>query len=128
MLRCTKHERRTWGSGMNQIATAQRTGRASAANADPKLAIRQVGPTFGAEVSGMPIHGDVSPELLTEFISLLHRYRVLIVPAASADPAVPDVGLDPADLVAFIRRLGPLEIHSRFENTFTAHREAFSVR
>jgi alpha-ketoglutarate-dependent taurine dioxygenase len=93
---------------MNQIA----------ASASPTLTIRPVGPTFGAEVNGMPIHGDVSPELMAQFISLLHRYRVLIVP---------DLTLDPGDLVAFSRRLGPLEIHSRFENTLPQHREVFCV-
>lgn len=87
-------------------------------DANATLAVRQVGPTFGAEVSGMPIHGEVSPELLTQFISLLHCYRVLIVP---------DLDIGPADLVAFSERLGPLEIHSRFENTLPAHREVFCV-
>jgi alpha-ketoglutarate-dependent taurine dioxygenase len=85
---------------------------------DAALSVRPIGPTFGAEVSGMPIEGDVSPELLTQFISLLHRYRVLIVP---------EIDIDPTDLVAFSARLGPLEIHSRFENTLPAHREVFCV-
>ena len=31
----------------------------------------------------------------------------------------------PADLVAFSRRLGPLEIHSRYDNTHPEHREIF---
>ena len=66
----------------------------------------------------MPIHGDVSPELLAQFVALLHRYRVLIVPEAAVAPG---------DLVAFSRRFGPLEIHSRFENTLPAHREVFCV-
>jgi taurine dioxygenase len=85
---------------------------------DAALTVQQVGPTFGAEVSGMPINGDVSPELLTQFISLLHRYRVLIVP---------ETAIHPNDLVAFSARFGPLEIHSRFENTLPAHREVFCV-
>ncbi len=85
---------------------------------DPVLTVRQVGATFGAEVTGMPIHGDVSPELLAQFVALLHRYRVLIVPEAAVAPG---------DLVAFSRRFGPLEIHSRFENTLPAHREVFCV-
>jgi alpha-ketoglutarate-dependent taurine dioxygenase len=97
---------------MNQIA------RADSLAVDPVLAVRQIGQTFGAEVTGIPIHGDVSPELLTQFVSLLHRYRVLIVP---------EVEVEPADLVAFSRRFGPLEIHSRFENTLPAHREVFCV-
>jgi alpha-ketoglutarate-dependent taurine dioxygenase len=82
------------------------------------LTARQIGPTFGAEVEGMPIHGDVLPELLTQFVALLHRYRVLVIPHANVDPA---------DLVAFSGRFGPLEIHSRFDNTLPAHREVFCV-
>lgn len=66
----------------------------------------------------MPIHGEVSPELLAEFISLLHRYRVLIVPEARVDPEA---------LVAFSRRLGPLEMHSRIENTLASHPEIFCI-
>ncbi len=85
---------------------------------DILLTARPIGPTFGAEVSGMPIHGDVTPELLTQFIAFLHRYRVLIVPAANVAPA---------DLVAFSRRFGPLEIHSRFDSTLPDHREVFCV-
>src|SRR5580658_6576652 len=97
---------------MNQVS------RKDQLTTDPVLAVRQIGQTFGAEVTGMPIHGDVSPELLAQFVSHLHRYRVLVVP---------DVEVEPADLVAFSRRFGPLEIHSRFENTLPAHREVFCV-
>jgi len=100
---------------MNQIAMTHPSGGYSK---DAVLSIRQIGPTFGAEIGGMPIHGDVSPELLAQFIAALHRYRVLIVPG---------LDLSPEDLVAFSRRLGPLEIHSRFENTLPAHREIFCV-
>ncbi len=82
------------------------------------LTAKPVGQTFGAEVSGIPIHGEVAPELLTQFIAFLHRYRVLVVPGAKVSPA---------DLVAFSRRFGPLEIHSRFENTLPEHREVFCV-
>ncbi|HEY0181777.1 MAG TPA: TauD/TfdA family dioxygenase [Rhodopila sp.] len=88
------------------------------AGRDAVLSVRPIGPTFGAEVTGMPIHGDVSPELLTQFISLLHRYRVLVVP---------ETAVEPSDLVAFSARFGPLEIHSRFENTLPAFREVFCV-
>lgn len=89
-----------------------------AATSAATLTARQIGPTFGAEIEGMPIHGDVTPELLATFVSYLHRYRVLVVPAAYVAPA---------DLVAFSRRFGPLEIHSRFDNTLPAHREIFCV-
>ncbi len=85
---------------------------------DGTLTARPIGPTFGAEVTGMPIHGNVAPEMLTQFIALLHRYRVLVVP---------EIMLDPADMVAFSARFGPLEIHSRFDNTLPAHREIFCV-
>jgi len=102
----------TQGRHMNQVS------RKDQLTADPVLAVRQIGQTFGAEVTGMPIHGDVSPELLAQFVSHLHRYRVLVVPEVEAEPA---------DLVAFSRRFGPLEIHSRFENTLPAHREVFCV-
>ena len=85
---------------------------------DGTLTTRPIGPTFGAEVTGIPIHGNVAPEMLTQFIALLHRYRVLVVP---------EIMLDPADLVAFSARFGPLEIHSRFDNTLPAHREIFCV-
>lgn len=99
---------------MNQVTAVKLTG----GDGDEAIAVRQIGPTFGAEITGMPIHGDVSPELLTQFIAALHRYRVLIVPG---------LDLDPGDLVAFSRRFGPLEIHARFQNTLPKHREVFCV-
>jgi taurine dioxygenase len=106
---------------MNQLTAMTATGQAISGHTvsrEATLGIRQIGPTFGAEVTGIPINGEVTPELLTQFVSALHRYRVLIVP-----------GLDlvPGDLVAFSRRFGPLEIHSRFENTLPEHREVFCV-
>lgn len=82
------------------------------------ISARQIGLTFGAEIAGMPVHGDASPEALSQFVAFLHRYRVLIVPGLS---------LEPADLVAFSRRFGPLEIHSRFENTLPEERHIFCV-
>jgi alpha-ketoglutarate-dependent taurine dioxygenase len=82
------------------------------------LHAQQVAPGFAAVVPGMPIHGDVDSALLGQFIAHLHTYRVLVVPR---------LALDPADLVAFSRRFGPLEIHSRFENTLPVHREVFCV-
>jgi alpha-ketoglutarate-dependent taurine dioxygenase len=82
------------------------------------LTARQIAPTFAAELRGIPIRGDLGPEQLTQFVSLLHRYRVLVVPEANVAPA---------DLVAFSRRFGPLEIHSRFDNTLPKHREIFCV-
>ena len=84
----------------------------------PALTARQIALTFAAEIEGMPIHGDVSPELLTQFVSLLHRYRVLVAPGDLSSPAA---------LTAFGRRFGKLELHARFENTLPAQREIFCV-
>ncbi len=80
--------------------------------------IRQVAPSFAAEIVGMTIAGDMPEMGVAQFRDSLHRYRVVIVPGQS---------LAPADLVAFSRRLGPLEIHASFENTLPDHREVFCV-
>ncbi len=92
---------------MNHIATK-----------DAALAVRPIGPTFGAEVAGMPINGDVSPELLAQFISFLHRYRVLVVPQANVGPRRPR-GVQPP-----VRAAGnpqPVRQHP------AEHREVFCV-
>ncbi len=81
-------------------------------------AIRQVAPSFAAEIVGLTISGDMPDAALAQFRDALHRYRVVIVPGQS---------LAPADLVAFSRRLGPLEIHASFDNTLPDHREVFCV-
>ena len=60
----------------------------------------QVATTFAAEVIGMPTRGDVGLGLMAELISLLHRYSALVVPAGRVDPA---------DMVAFSRRIGLLK-------------------
>src|ERR1051326_2871151 len=111
---CCNAQQMTVGAAMDQIAPLSQGGLEKNAT----LTVRPIGTTFAAEVIGMPIRGDVVPELLTQFISALHRYRVLVVSG---------LDLDPIDLVAFSRRFGPLEIHSRFENTLPSHREVFCV-
>jgi alpha-ketoglutarate-dependent taurine dioxygenase len=40
---------------------------------------------------------------------------------------MPATGLDPRDLLAFSGRFGPLEIHTRFENTLPKSREVFCM-
>ncbi|MBN8908910.1 MAG: TauD/TfdA family dioxygenase, partial [Rhodospirillales bacterium] len=82
------------------------------------LQSRPLAPSFGAELSGMPIHGDVSDDDLRAFVDALHRHRVLLL-------RVP--GLDPADLVAFSKRMGPLELHAAVEAQHPAHPEIFCV-
>ncbi|WP_158742926.1 TauD/TfdA family dioxygenase [Acidisphaera sp. L21] len=91
---------------------------ADAIQAAPGITVRQVAPSFAAEVAGVPIHGDVGEAQLDTLVDLLHRFRVLIVP---------EIAVTPGDLVAFSRRLGPLEIHSNIENTLRDHREVFCV-
>lgn len=88
------------------------------AELDDGLAVRQVAPSFAAEIAGMPVHGEVDARLFARLVGLLHRYRVLVVPG---------LRLEPGELVAFSRRFGPLEIHASFENTLPAHREIFCV-
>jgi taurine dioxygenase len=109
---------RAGGSATIERASTRRSAMNHAPSTYQRLTVRPIGPTFAAEVTDMPVHGDVAPEQLQDFITLLHRYRVLVVPAGS---------LDPADLVAFSHRFGPLEIHSRIENTLPGHREVFCV-
>jgi taurine dioxygenase len=82
------------------------------------VTVRPLGTTFGAEVAGLPIRGDIAPHLLARFIDLLHRYRVLVVP---------QIALDPAAQVAFSRRLGALELHAAATATLPGHPEIFCV-
>jgi alpha-ketoglutarate-dependent taurine dioxygenase len=82
------------------------------------VAIRKVATTFGAEVSGIPISGDIPAASLARFIDLLHENRMLLVPR---------IALEPADQVAFSRRLGPLELHAASAAILPAHPEIFCV-
>lgn len=50
------------------------------AGLDDGLAVRQVAPSFAAEITGMPVHGEVDAGLFARLVGLLHRYRVLVVP------------------------------------------------
>jgi alpha-ketoglutarate-dependent taurine dioxygenase len=82
------------------------------------LQVRPLGGTFGAEIIGMPIAGDVPQTLFDAFVDLFHRHRVVLVRGLS---------LDPADLVAFSRRFGTLEIHAQTASTYPSHPEIFCV-
>lgn len=82
------------------------------------LPYRQIAPTFGAEIRNVPIRGDIDAAALQSFIDALHSHRILLVA---------QIALDPADLVAFSKRLGPLEIHASVENTLPTHPEVFCV-
>ncbi len=89
-----------------------------AAITESGLTVTPVAPTFGAEVAGLPIRGDVDDRLFRAFVDILHRHRFVLVRG---------LDLDPADQVAFSRRLGPLEIHARVGNTLPQHPEIFCV-
>lgn len=82
------------------------------------LTVTPVAETFGAEVTGLPIHGDVEDRLFVAFLAILHDHRFVLVRG---------LDLHPAAQVAFSKRLGPLEIHARVGNTLPAHPEIFCV-
>lgn len=83
------------------------------------LAIRPLaGATFGAELPGQRIAGDVPQDEIDFFLDALSRHRILLV------RGVPN---DPAAQVAFSKRLGPLELHSHATATHPRHPEIFCV-
>ncbi len=82
------------------------------------VTVRPVAATFGAEVTGIPIAGNVAPETLARFVDLLHEHRLLVVP---------EIALEPGEQVAFSRRLGPLELHASQTATLPSHPEVFCV-
>lgn len=88
----------------------------AAAPAAP-IGIRPLTPVFGAEITGLPIRGDVDDARFAAFMAALHRHGVLLVR---------DVPRDDAQQVAFSRRMGPLEIHAS-PFTLADHPEVFCV-
>jgi taurine dioxygenase len=76
------------------------------------------GASFGAELPGWRIAGDVPEIAMDGFRAALHRHRILLV------RSVPN---DPGALVAFSGRLGPLELHSASTATHPVHPEVFCV-
>ena len=84
----------------------------------PRFQVQQIAETFGATVRGIDVSGDIPQPDFAAFLDLFHRYHVLVVPTD---------GVAPADLVAFSRRFGELEIHARVENTLKSNPEIFCV-
>ena len=84
----------------------------------PRLATRPVAETFGAELTGFRIAGDVSEAEVAAFKAALHGSGMLLLR---------DVPNDPAALVAFSRRLGELEFHAASPATHPDHPEIFCV-
>ena len=76
------------------------------------------GASFGAELPGWRIAGDVPEIAMDGFRAALHRHRILLL------HSVPN---DPGALVAFSGRLGPLELHSASTATHPVHPEVFCV-
>lgn len=82
------------------------------------LGIRPLAASFGAEIIGLRIAGDVPEADFTGFLDALHRHHVLLVR---------DVPNDPSAQVAFSRRMGPLEHHAAASAVHPAHPEIFCV-
>ncbi|MCO6419533.1 TauD/TfdA family dioxygenase [Siccirubricoccus sp. KC 17139] len=87
-------------------------------HAAPPLRARPLGPTFGAELSGLTVRGDVGEAELAAFREALHRYGVVLIRGVANDPAAQ---------VAFSRRLGPLEHHAAAKAVHPLHPEIFCV-
>ncbi|GGC44258.1 taurine dioxygenase [Siccirubricoccus deserti] len=86
--------------------------------AAPPLRERPLGTTFGAELSGLRIAGDIGEAEFAGFLAAFHRHRLILLR---------DVPNDPAAQVAFSRRMGPLELHSQATATHPQHPEIFCV-
>ncbi|WP_187830320.1 TauD/TfdA dioxygenase family protein [Siccirubricoccus phaeus] len=87
-------------------------------NAAPLLRARPLGPTFGAELSGLTVSGEIGAAELAAFREALHRYGVVLIRGVANDPAAQ---------VAFSRRLGPLEHHAAAKAVHPQHAEIFCV-
>lgn len=74
--------------------------------------------SFGAELRGLRVAGNVPEADVAAFMAALHRHHVLLIR---------DVPNDPAAQVAFSRRMGPLERHSSAAHTHPDHPEIFCV-
>jgi taurine dioxygenase len=83
-----------------------------------RVEARPLGATFGAELTGFRIAGDVEEADFAAFLAALHRHGVLLI------RGVPN---DPAAQVAFSRRMGPLERHSSTAHTHPRHPEILCV-
>ncbi|MCB4824629.1 TauD/TfdA dioxygenase family protein [Roseicella aerolata] len=83
-----------------------------------RIEARPLGATFGAELTGFRIAGDVPEAEVAAFRDALHRHGVLLLRGMPNDPGAQ---------VAFSRRLGPLERHSSTTHTHPAHPEIFCV-
>ncbi|SDB72006.1 TauD/TfdA dioxygenase family protein [Belnapia rosea] len=77
-----------------------------------------LGASFGAELKGLRIAGDLPEDVFSAYMAAFHRHHLLLVR---------DVPLDPAAHVAFSRRMGKLELHAQSRFTHPEHPEIFCV-
>ena len=85
--------------------------------APASIGLHPLTPGFGAEITGLPIRGDVDEARFGAFMDALHRHGVVLVRG---------VPRNDAEHVAFSRRMGPLEIHAS-PYTLADHPEVFCV-
>jgi taurine dioxygenase len=86
--------------------------------AAPPLREHPLGTTFGAELSGLRIAGDIGETEFAGFLDAFHRRHLVLLR---------NVPNDPAAQVAFSRRMGTLELHSQATATHPQHPEIFCV-
>ena len=77
-----------------------------------------LGESFGAELRGLRIAGDLPEAEYSAYMDAFHRHHLLLVR---------DVPFNPTAQVEFSRRMGPLELHSQSRATLETHPEIFCV-
>ncbi len=82
------------------------------------LEVRPLTETFGAEVLGVTLSGEISPDTLAEIKALWLRYGVLLFRGQA---------MTKDDQVGFSRLIGPLEIHIRAEWLNDTHPELLQI-
>ena len=82
------------------------------------LGFRPLHATFGAEVTGADLSGDVDAATLAELETAWKRYSILLFR---------DVEMSPVQHIAFTRRLGPLHIMEPLEFNLPGHPEVMVV-
>jgi len=79
---------------------------------------RKLAPTFGLEIKGLRIAGDMASETFSTVLDLFHTHHILVLKTG---------GLEPADQVAFSKLFGPLEVHAERRFIHPSHPEIFCV-
>ena len=82
------------------------------------LEVRPLTDTFGAEVLGVTLSGQMAPDVFHEIRALWLRYEVLLFR---------EQDIEKEDLIEFSRLVGPLEIHLREEWLNKTHPELLQI-